>query len=268
MILITLLLLAFLQSDRCTWSTPTQAGVLAEVVNESSGMAISRRTPNRSYRINDSGDSGRFFALDLAGGGTKSVNVTGFRPVDTEDMAVGPCGPEGDCIFLADIGDNARRRPSLNLVVVREMDNFPADVDALYRVRLKYPDGSHDAESLAVHPNGDIFITTKDTTKSQIFKLSREKWRTTLNPEETMELVATLDWAVLRPDSLPFPKLVTSMDITPDGKSFVLLNYADAMEFFVDLSSPSIDASKWKAGTDYRVLNITTLEQQEEVELL
>jgi hypothetical protein len=269
-LMMTLLLLGLLQSspaNRCTWRPAVQAGALADVVNESSGMAISRRIPNRSYRINDSGDSGRFFALDLGGGGTKSVNVTRFRPTDNEDLAVGPCGPNTDCIFIADIGDNARRRPSLDLVVIRELAEFPAEVEPLFRVRVKYPDGPHDAEALGVHPNGDIFITTKDTAKSQIFKLRSEKWHTASNPEETLELVATLDWSVLRPNTLPFTKQVTAMDIAPNGKSFLLLNYVDAMEFFVDLSAASIDASKWKAG-DYRVLEITTLEQQEAIAYL
>jgi hypothetical protein len=272
MILTALLLMAFFQSaplnTACKWSPAVEAGTLATVVNESSGMAISRRIPNRSYRINDSGDTGRFFALDLAGGAPKSVNVTRFRPADTEDIAIGPCGPGGDCVFIADIGDNARRRQSLSLVVVREVETFPDEVEPLYRVRLKYPDGPHDAEALGVHPNGDVFITTKDTAKSQIFRLKSDKWRTTLNPEETLELVATLDWAVLRPNSLPFAKQVTSMDIAPNGRSFVILNYVDAMEFFVDLSAPGLDASKWKSGTDYRVLELTTLEQQEAIAYL
>ena len=275
MILMTLLLLsAFFQTstpDRCNWRPAAQAGTLADAVNESSGMAISRRIPNRSYRINDSGDTGRFFVLDLTGGGAKSVNVTRFRPMDTEDMAMGPCGAnaqDGDCIFIADIGDNARRRQSLSLVVIREVAAFSAEVDPLYRVRLKYPDGPHDAEALGVHPNGDIYITTKDTAKSQIFRLKADKSRTALNPEEPLELVATLDWSVLRPNTLPFTKQVTSMDIAPNGKSFVLLNYVDAMEFFVDLSAPGLDSSKWKAGADYRVLEITTLEQQEAIAYL
>ena len=90
----------------CTWGTAKEIGTLDPVVNESSGMAISRRIPNRTYRINDSGDSGRFFAMDASGRGTKIVNISGFDPMDTEDMAMGPCSESADCIFIGDIGDN------------------------------------------------------------------------------------------------------------------------------------------------------------------
>ena len=38
------------------------------------------------------------------------------------------------------------------------------------------------------------------------------------------------------------------MDIAPDGKKFLLLNYADAMEFFVDLSARKPDPSDLERG--------------------
>lgn len=266
-----LLLFSLLQAPArtaCTWTGATEIGTLATVINESSGMAISRRIPNRSYRINDSGDTGRFFSLDLAGGDTKAINVSGFNPIDNEGMAIGPCTDSADCIFIGDIGDNARRRQSLELVVVEERADFPSEVQAMHRLRLKYPDGPHDAEGLAVHPDGNVYITTKDTTKSQIFRLKREQWRNSRSSEETLELVVTLDWSALRPNTLNFTRMVTSMDIAPNGKSFVLLNYGDAMEFFADLSAAAVDPAKWKEGVDYRTLTLTTLEQEEAIAYL
>ena len=253
----------------CAWTPAKEAGHLETVVNESSGMAISRRIPNRTYRINDSGDSGRFFAMDLTGSGTKFVKIERFNPIDTEDMAIGPCSASTDCIFIGDIGDNSRRRQFYELVVVEERADFPAEVRATYRVRMRYPDGPHDAEALAVHPNGTVYIATKDSRQSQIFRLKREQWRSARSAEEVvLEPVVALDWPVLRPNSLPFARLVTSMDIAPDGKSFVLLNYVDAVEFFVDLSATELDPTKWKDGKDYRTIQLTTLEQEEAIAYL
>jgi hypothetical protein len=258
-----------LSPNPCTWTTARQIGTLEAVVNESSGMAISRRIPNRAYRINDSGDSGRFFSLDLAGGGTKIVKIQGFNPVDTEDMAIGPCGAStvapGDCIFIADIGDNSRQRRFVELIIVEERADFPAEVPATYRVLMLYPDGPHDAEALGVHPDGTVYIATKDARRSQIFKLKREQWRSSENTRAVLEPVVTLDWPALRPNTLPFAGLVTAMDIAPDGKSFVLLNYVDAVEFFVDLSAEGLDPTKWKSGKDYRTIQLTTLEQEEAI---
>jgi hypothetical protein len=230
-------------------------------------MAISRRITNRTYRINDSGDTGRFFVLDLAGAVTKIVQIAGFNPADTEDMSIGPCD-SGDCIFIGDIGDNARRRQTVELIVVGERADFPSEVQAAHRVRLRYPDGPHDAEGLAVHPDGTVYITTKDPMNSQIYRLKRDQWRNPQNPVEVLELVVTLDWSELRPNTLSFTRMVTGMSIAPDGKRFLLLNYGDAMEFFVDLSAATPDPGKWKQGVDYRTIPLTTLEQEETIAYL
>jgi hypothetical protein len=268
--MVLLLLSLFQSSDPqpCTWGTTAQIGTLDAVVNESSGMAISRRILNRAYRINDSGDSGRFFSMDLSGHGTKIVNISGFNPIDTEDMAIGPCDESTDCIFIGDIGDNSRKRQSIELVVVQERADFPSEVRAAHRVRMQYPDGSHDAEALGVHPDGSVYIVTKDFTKSQIFRLKRDQWRNPKNGGEMLEAVAVLDWAALRPGTLAFTRQVTAMDIAPDGRKFLLLDYSDAMEFFVDLSAGKPNPAAWKDGVDYRAIRLTTLEQEEAIAYL
>src|SRR5688572_829305 len=263
-----LLLLSLLQNPArttCAWSPAEEVGSLGPAVNESSGMAISRRIPNRSYRINDSGDSGRFYVMGLNGGDTKTINIAGFNPIDTEDMAIGPCSNSEDCIFVGDIGDNARRRTYVELVVIEERADFPSDVQPAHRIRLRYPGGPRDAEGLGVHPDGNVYITTKDTVRSEIFRLKRDQWQKVAEGEAALELVATLDWEMLRPKTLAFTRMVTGMSIAPDGKSFVLLNYGDAMEFFVDLSAPGIDAAKWADGADYRTISLVTLEQEESI---
>jgi hypothetical protein len=264
------LLWAGLQSSApapCTWGRAKEIGTLDRVVNESSGMAISRRIRDRTYRINDSGDTGRFFVMDLSGNDTKTVNITGFNPLDVEDMALGPCDASTDCLFIADIGDNNRRRPTTELVIVEEREDFPSNVRAIHRVRMQYPDGPHDAESIGVHPDGTVYILTKDTTRSQIFRLKREQWSNS-GRIETLEPVVTLDWLALRPNTLPFTRQATAMDIAADGKRFIVLNYTDAVEFFIDLSAGTLDAASWTLGVHYRTIEITTLEQEEAIAYL
>ena len=268
---ISLLLFLFFQNPTpaaCLWGAPTEIGTLDPEVSESSGMAISRRIPNRTYRINDSGDAGRFFVMDLRGGGMRIVRIAGFKPHDTEDMAVGRCGNSTDCLFIGDIGDNERKRRSIELVVIQERLDFPSEVPATYRVRMQYPDGPHDAESLAVHPDGTVYITTKDSAKSKIYRLKRPQWRASKNSVEMLEPVVTLDWTALRPNTLPFTRQATSMAIAPDGKRFLILNYTDAMEFFIDLSGVIPKPGTWKEGVQYRRLDLTTLEQEEGIAYL
>jgi hypothetical protein len=79
-----------------------------------------------------------------------------------------------------------------------------------------------------------------------------------------MELVMTLDFAKLLPTSLLGGRLPTGMDISPDGKRFLVLTYQDAVEFFIDLSSPPTSDS-WKEGQHYRRIPLLVLPQQEAI---
>ena len=264
------LLLLVLQNptpQSCTWRMATEVGTLNPVVNESSGMAISRKIPNRAYRHNDSGDTGRFFVMDLDGRNMKAVRIAGFAPLDVEDMAVGPCAAASDCLFFGDIGDNSNRRGSVELVIVRERSSFPAEVRADYRVTLRYPGGPHDAEALAVHPDGTVYILTKHASSPQLFRLKRQQWHDAKGPQ-MLEPIATLDWAAVLPDSLSLGRLATGMDIAPDGKRFLVLTYVEAVEFRMDLSRPLPDPRTWKDGRHYRRIPITMLEQEEAIAYL
>jgi hypothetical protein len=226
-------------------------------------MAISRRFPNRSYRLNDSGDTGRFFVID-GNGDTRAVSIAAFRPRDNEDMALGPCG-ENHCLFIADIGDNARARKELEIVVVEEMRDYPAEVPAKWRLRIRYPDGPHDAESLGIHPNGDLYILTKDPLRQQIFRLKRNQWFAAEDILHTLEIVTTIDMSRMIPVSTIIDRPATGMDISPDGKRVVILTYRSALELFVDFGSAFPDPAEWKEGVHYRAISLEILEQQEAV---
>jgi len=259
----------------CTWGSAREIGAVEQVIDEASGVAVSRRIPNRLYHNNDSGDTGRFFVTDLAGRETRIVNVKDFNPVDAEDIALGPCGAGIDCIFIADIGDNGSTRPQLELVVVEEQQNFPAEVQPRFRIRIRYPDAPHDAESLSVHPDGSIYIITKNRATAtapagiaQIYRLKADQWRAPKNNVETLELVTTFDLGKLMPGSIDIGRLPTAMDIAPDGKRFLLLTYTDAIEFLFDLSGSIPPADRWKPGEQYNRISLTILEQQEAIAYL
>lgn len=264
------ILLAVLQgAAACPWGVPAEVGTLARAISESSGMAVSRRFPDRAYRINDSGDRGRFFAMTIDGRNTQSIAVEGFNPVDNEDMAIGPCGSGAeDCLFIGDIGDNNRMRRAVDIVVVRERSEFPATVQAESRVRVQYPDSPHDAESLGVHPNGNIYILTKDSVRSQIFRLNASQWRESKGGVETLSLVATIEWGPILPNVSGFGRLATAMDIAPDGKRFLVLTYTEAVEFFFDLSATVPPQNTWRESRNFRRIALTTLEQQEAIAYL
>jgi hypothetical protein len=198
------------------WKEAVRVGELQVQLKEDSGMAVSRRFPGRVYHINDSGDAGKFYITNVEGKNTQAVEVTDFAPRDTEAISLGPCPSKGvgSCLYLGDIGDNDRNRKSIEIVVIDEVEKFPQSVKARSRIQLRYPDGPHDAESMAVHPDGTIFLLTKERP-GRLFKV---------NAEQKLALVRTVDAG--RP--------ATDMAISDDGTRLLVLTYVDAVEFSID----------------------------------
>lgn len=127
---------------------------------EASGLALSRRTPNLLWSLNDSGQP-LLYGLDAQGKTVATVRVTGARVNDWEDVSVGPC-PSGTCVYLADIGDNSSTRS--NVVFYRLPEPGLGD-EASPRVevfRASYDDGPRDAEAAFVTADGAVFVVTKE----------------------------------------------------------------------------------------------------------
>jgi hypothetical protein len=114
----------------------------------------------RLYLIND-GTRPVLFIANPDGSIIRRVQITGFNPRDLEDLALGPCAA-GTCLYFADIGDNARRRTTVQIALVPEDEAFADTVPVLRTVVARYPDGPHDAEAIAIHPDsGDLWLATK-----------------------------------------------------------------------------------------------------------
>ena len=139
-------------------------GPLVQVpgLSEASGLAISRRAPDRLWTHNDSGEP-VVVALDASGAVTGRVRVSGAAVEDWEAIAAGPCG-SGSCLYIGDIGDNEAQRAKITVYRVPEPDgqNGTASVTAVYHAT--YPDGAHDAEALLVAGDGRLYVVTKGET--------------------------------------------------------------------------------------------------------
>jgi len=226
------------------WKDAVHIGDLQIQLQEASGVAVSRRFPNRLYHINDSGDAGRFYITNMQGLQTRPVAVTGFKPLDTEAISLGGCGQGKWCLFIGDVGDNQRHRESVEIVTVEELEQFPASVPPAARLKLRYPDGPHDTESLAVHPDGTIYVLTKEQP-ARLFKANSQLSNQMLTP------VMTLD-AGGRP---------TDMAISDDGTRLLVLTYLDAVEFGIDFHHPGPPRYR-------QTIHVRFLQQQEGVAYL
>ena len=261
----------------CTWDSAVPAGHLdATLIDEGSGLAISTEFSDRLYHVNDSGDSGRFYITRFDGSGTRIVNVEFFDPTDVEDVTLGPCGSvDGSCLFIADIGDNARVRRELEIVLVREQAAFDDRTVPVDSIRVRYPDGAHDAESIAMHPNGDLFIVSKAAdfpllavSESRIYRLSRDRWQNAAGEVQQLESLGEVDFPAISSDTF-WGSLPTAFDISGDGRRFIVLTYVNAFEFYIDLSEGRFPATGGLVpGVDFREIPLEVLGQQESIAYL
>jgi hypothetical protein len=230
-----------MEAQLCSqWADAVLIGELPPQVRESSGIAASREYPDRLYHINDSGDAGRFYVSRVDGSGLQSVAVEGFSPRDTEALSLGPCPgpPRRSCIYIGDIGDNSARRQTIEIVAIEETKGFDATAVPIARFSLRYPDGPHNAESMAIHPDGTLFILTKEHP-ARLYNT-----RLDAGPQ-TLTAVTTLDAG-----SEP-----TDMAMSADGSRLIVLTYKEAVEFTVDFK-------------EQRRIALLSLPQQESVTYL
>lgn len=186
-------------------SEPIEAPALAEV----SGVAP---TPVRTWVHNDSGDSARLFGIG-ADGSVQEVLVGGAEAVDWEDLTV--VGGDDAHLWIADTGDNARARSSVQLY--RVPVPAPGDTDASSaRVDVTYPDGPHDVEAVAADPDGGLYLLTKFESPALLFRVDP--------PEGDGAVVAQLvGEAALGGTAIP-----TSMAIAPDRRAVAVRTYDSA----------------------------------------
>jgi hypothetical protein len=149
----------------------TCGGVADPAVVAVAGVAASARHPRAYYLHNGPLDSARFFAVAETGGDLGTYQVSGAANVDWEDLAVGPC-PGGFCVFLADIGDRAEVRGQYTIYRVPEPTELSAGVTTVTAdaFPFAYPDGSHDAAAILVHPTSRVVtVITRDRSGGGTF---------------------------------------------------------------------------------------------------
>ncbi|MFL6332428.1 MAG: hypothetical protein ACJ754_03705 [Pyrinomonadaceae bacterium] len=228
---------------------PVQLATLEDRrIGESSGLVASRRSPGLLWTHNDSGDGPFVYAFDRAGRSRGTWRVEGAQAIDWEDIAAGPGPVQGQSyLYAGDIGDNGREREFIVVYRFPEPEvtsDFAGANGGPTRstpqaeaIRLKYPDGAHNAEALAVHPTtGDLYVITKASASADVYKLSAPFDPKVVN---TLSKVATLRG----PDF--FGTLVTGADIAPDGRRVALCDYAQGYELKLPEGSKEFD-EVWK----------------------
>lgn len=231
------------------YAAPKQIATLEDRdIKESSGIVASRLDENIFWTHNDSGDKAFIYAFDRAGKKRGVWSVTGARSTDWEDIASALDAEGNSYLYLGDIGGGKKiRRERVTIYRVREPKVTDADRQSTKKtasvteraetIELKYPDGSHDAETLLVHPQtGDLYIITKSLFSSNVYKL---KAPLTSGKVHMLTKVGSLKSGSF------FGGLMTGGDISPDGKHVILCDYSKAYELRLPDNSRSFE-DVWK----------------------
>ena len=130
--------------------------------NELSGLVRSRSQPDLLWSHDDSGAGPLLYGLRSDGRVATRPTVTGAQAEDWEDIAAGPGADGRPLLYVGDIGDNGAQRPAIDVYRVAEPRVGDAATAPAAHLRLRYPDGAHDAEALLVDPlRGELVIVTK-----------------------------------------------------------------------------------------------------------
>jgi hypothetical protein len=151
---------------------------------ESSGVAASRRHAGVLWTHNDSGGEPAVYAVDATGRLLGATRIEGATNRDWEDIALGPCA-SGECLYIADTGDNARSRNDAAIYRVPEPEPGAPTARA-ERFPLHFPKGKRDTEAIFVLPSGEIFLVSKGRKDPQTL------YRFRLGQTETLEPIVDL----------------------------------------------------------------------------
>lgn len=217
------------------YGMPAKVGVLEDrSIDESSGIVASRTTPGMYWTHNDSGDGPFIYAFDDHGHNRGVWRVTGALANDWEDIAAGP-GPSAgiNYLYIGDIGDNSGTRSPIIVYRIPEPTISAAEegakkkdaqpTEAAEVLRLRYPDGHHNAEALIVNPkSGKIYIVTKiEFGNARVYEA---------DPSTTSDGVIPLTRVGELSVPTVFGGMITGASISPDGLRVALCDYVQGYE--------------------------------------
>lgn len=177
-------------------------------VDESSGLARSATHPGVFWTVNDSGNPPVLHAFELSGKSLGPVSVQDAHNTDWEALAYEP-----GVLYIGDLGDNGSRRKEVRLWRVDEPDPKTAETVRGRCLRVRYPDGPHNAEAMFAW-GGWLYVVVKQFGSSPIgVYRANASWST--SEQHTFQNVLRLTPG----------EMITGGDISADGTRIALTGY-------------------------------------------
>ncbi len=210
------------------------ATVTWPALSEASGLAASARNPGLFWVHNDSGDTARFFVLNVAGQVLGEFALKGIT-ARVETYAI--ITPE-TYLYIGDVGDNSLVRPKVQVirfpepVVDLSLTPFSMELEGATSFDVVYPEGkSHNCETLAVDPlDGTVVLVNKTGDAfSSVF--------TVLLPELPAPQPIPMAFLTTIPIGIS-----TGGDFSPDGSTLLVRSYWQAFVWqrFPTLENPEM----------------------------
>jgi hypothetical protein len=197
-------------------------------IGEASGMVSSVRHAGVVWMHQDSGHPAQVFAVGPDGRTVATVGLRGAQATDWESMAMTRDNAGRWMLAIGDIGDNRAARADVRVLLAREPAALRnAKVPVLRTLRLRYPGGATDAETLVADPrNRRLYVVTKGLLGGELYAVPQQAWpgggkASAESRVWPLELVARVDMS-----------LVTDGTFLPDGR-LVLRNYG-SMTVYAD----------------------------------
>jgi hypothetical protein len=149
-------------------NSPFKAGrILGTNLNkhleETSGIAASRRHPGLLWAHNDSGHKAELFLLDTLAQTKTMFQIEDAKNRDWEDIAVGPGRDSTNYIYIGDIGDNLSKHHYKFVYCVKEPPlDYVGPLPVEKKLIIKMSDQARDTEALMVDPiSRNLYLVTK-----------------------------------------------------------------------------------------------------------
>jgi len=195
---------------------------LPKSLKETSGIAYYGN--NTAWFIEDHGNKDNIYNVNFKGEILKKIEIKNAKNKDWEDLAKDDKGN----LYIADTGNNSNKRDDLVIYKIKNPELTKGDTSEAEKIKFNYPEQKdfppkkkklfYDAEAI-FYNNNFIYIITKDRSKpfkgkAFIYKVPAKKG------SYEAELIGEFN-----PCETAGVCQVTAADISPDGKTVVLLGY-------------------------------------------
>lgn len=203
--------------------------IQAADISEASGLAISPKSDAFMWIINDSGSTADIHLAGTDGSDRGRLHLKDTRNIDWEDLSSFTL--DGiSYLLVADTGDNASRRQSCFLYIVREpaLPKGAALLSAAalpsWKIEFRYEDGPRDCEAVAVDVKSEkILLLSKRTTPPVLYELPLRAPKK--RGISVAKRIGTTSVKAPITRIIPYGDQPTGMDITPDGSLAAVITY-------------------------------------------